>query len=315
MNGRHRGFVTLASIFTVLSLLLMFHPQPAQAQQGATVAIVDYKVQTMDGKDTQEPLMAGSSYIISFSLQIAKGVTDTISLDTDLKLVGNQYWDLPADYLGDRLKNISPARKQISFGVDKEGKAPFKLTGEVPAESVAIKLPNNQFLHQQAAIKLLVLSSGSGTIKDTKSAKAIDKSIETYNNVFAQKRSVVEGLSLDPFILNLVAAMVKEAQGLATAGNTDAATAILNDIPDKGWPQAATSSGMLWIFIIALAVIALLLAFLMIKGRGSAGYTKGVIEDQVKKLDVVSVKAGRLGDKVLVQEINSVKDELDRISR
>ncbi len=316
MNGRHRSIFTFVSIVAILSFFLMSPGLPVRAQQSATVTISDFVLQTVDGKEAKDPLMAGASYKISFALQIPKGVSDQIILKTDLKLITStgRYWDLDAAYFKERLQNINPAREQISFQSD-EGKPKFVLYGEVPDVSVSPKELPGQVFHLKKNVNLLLLSSASGTIKDQRAIAAIDKSIEVYQNTFAAKKAVVETLDLDPFLLGIVAVIVKQAGDLAAAGNTDSATKILNAIPDKGWPQPPTSNTLLYFVIGVVAVIAVLFAFLMIKSRGAAGYAKNVIEDQVKKLDVVSVKAGRLGDKGLVSEINSVKDELDRISR
>ncbi len=314
MNGRHRGLAALVSILAIISLILTYHSQTAQAQQSATVRITKFQVQTIDGKEAPAPLMAGSSYRISFTLAVAKGVSDTVILDTDFKMVGNKYWDLPEKYPGINLQTVNPARKQISFRSD-EGNPEFVLTGQIPEDVVAVKLPTGQFLHLKKPVLLLTLKTASGSINDERKMDAIDKSIETYQATLVAKRKVVEGSSGEASFVGLIGALVKEAQALAAKGDTDGGAALLKAIPDRGWPQPPASNMMMYAIIGVVAIMALIFLVLMIKSRGTASYSRGVIEDQVKRLDVVSVKAGRLGDKVLLQEINSVKEELDRISR
>lgn len=318
MNGRHRTFIVIASVVAILSLFLSYPVAPAEAQQAARVTLTGYKVQTIDGRDTKEPLMAGSSYLIEFALQIPKDVRDTITLETDLKLVGNQYWALPTDYKGINLQTVVPARRQIAFSAEFEGKPKFTLTGAVPEDLTSVKDNSGKVIpgiHLKKPVRLLILSSASGTIKDERRMEAIDKSIETYQNTLAAKREVVESQSGEENFINIIRSLVKEAQTLAAAGYTDSATSLLKAIPDKGWPQPPTSNTLLYLVIGVVALVAVFAFFLVIKSRGASSYARNVIEDQVKRLDVVSVKAGRLGDKPLVQEINAVKDELDRISR
>ncbi|GEM_PF-2169086 len=350
MNGWHQRLAASVCVIAILSFFLAPYIAPVQAADGgATVAIADYKVQTIDGKDAPAPIMAGSSYVVTFTLQIAKGVNDTIILRTDMDQVNasTPFWVLPA-YEGINAAAVNPNRNQISFNAGPGGNPAFKLTAKVPdnfntqlaadsaktfkvtgvkqpdgisgvvfddGKTFVNALPTGKLVHLKRSMTLLTLGSGSGTIKDAKPIDVQDKSIETYNATFTQKKDAIEGQDLDPFLVKMVSGVVAQAQAMATAGYTDEAAALLQTLPDKGWPQAGASNTMLYAVIGVLAVLAVLLGFLMIKAKGAASYSRGVVEDQVKRLDVVSVKAGRLGDKVLVQEINAVKDELDRVSR
>lgn len=350
MNGWHKRLIAFICVIAVLSFFLAPYTTPVRAADGgATVQITDFKVLTLDGKETKAPLMAGSSYVVTFTLQIAKDVvTDTITLRTDLDQVNpsTPFWVLP-DYKG-ITPNVNPNRNQIAFNGAPGGNLAFTLKGKVPdnfnsqlatdsaktfkvtgvkepdgisgvvfddGKTFVNALPTGKLVHLKRSITLLTLGSGSGTIKDAKPIDAQDKSMETYATTFTQKKDAIEGQDLDPFLVKMVGGVVAQAQALAASGYTDEASALLQTLPDKGWPQAGASNTMLYAAIGVLALLAVLLGFLMLKAKGAASYSRGVVEDQVKRLDVVSVKAGRLGDKVLVQEINAVKDELDRVSR
>lgn len=335
MYGIDRKLSMLVTIVAVLSLLLGYLAMSARAETptptptpppvgSALVAISEFKVLTIDGKDTAAPLMAGSSYRVDFTLDVAQGVKDKVILETDMKLAGGQYqvfWELVGEYKGINTATWTPGSNQVSFD-SVVGKAKFILRGaiaddfnlRIEADGKTSTKLDGQVIHQKKPIRLLRLSTASGTISDEKKADVIDKSIETFNATLAAKNKVVEQQNGLPEYQKLVKSNIARAQDLAKLGLTDTATALLTEIPDKGWPQPAGSNTILYIIAGVLGIAALAFFFLMVKARGATSYVYQTVDDQVKRMDIIATKAGRLGDKALVQEINTVKDELEKIS-
>lgn len=344
MFGINRKLATIITVVVVVSFFLGYTAMLAQAETETPtptptakprgpvkVEITDYKVLTIDGKDAKEPLMSGSSYKVEFTVDVAKDVSDPITLETDLERVGDRYWELLAEYKGINVASWAPGRAQITFASE-EGKAKMRLTGKIPEDfntridipgkdpkdtkdiRTITKLPTGEILHLKRAVKLVRLSLASGALSEEKKMDAVDKSIETYNEMLATKKKLIEEQKGEPEYIKLATSAVKKAEDMAKLGHTEMAAALLKEIPDKGWPQPPASNMLLYAIAGLLGIAALAFFFLMVKARGASGYTAQVVDDQVKRMDIIGTKAARLGDKALVQEIKTVKEELEKVS-
>ncbi len=168
---------------------------PPSRPSGVAVAISEYKVLTIDGKDAAAPLMAGSSYRVDFTLDVAPGVNDTVVLETDMKLAGGQYqvfWELVGEYKGINTGTWTPGRNKVSFASE-AGKAKFILRGaiaddfnlRIEADGKTSTKLDGQVVHQKKAVNLLRLTLASGALSEEKKIDVIDKSIEAYQAMLA----------------------------------------------------------------------------------------------------------------------------------
>ncbi|MDP2719523.1 MAG: hypothetical protein Q8P44_06825 [Dehalococcoidia bacterium] len=407
MHGlKYRGRI----IITILMLVALFTPllpgaTPARAQEGPVrVSLTEFEVQTIDGKNAVAPLMAGSSYKVHFTLEIAQGVKEIVFLETDLSLFGSQFWELKGDYAGINPNTWAPGRRQIQFRSE-PGKASFILTGIVPSDfttpelvlkdslvsqtapviqvtptpvptaaptptptatpkptgtavpgatptatpkpatylpvpgfsakpvaqpvlfnpassvpgllpgfEAAVEAPRIPKLHLRRPITLLHLTLASGVLSETKSIEVIDKAIENYTIILKEKQTLLKEQTGEPKYVELITGVIARAQTVADEGHPDLAIEILNEIPNRGWPQSPRSLLIVYGGAGLLGILALLFFMMMFRAKGEIGYTRQALEDEVKRLDIINIRASRLGDRGLIDELKKAKEELERIS-
>ncbi|MFP4642080.1 MAG: hypothetical protein ACOC7P_00345 [Chloroflexota bacterium] len=311
-------------LFLILPLLLLtfglsglsFLPHAAIAQEVTPVKIVEFEVSAQDGQavSPDDPLMTGAVYQIAFAIDVGTSVKDQLVLSTQLERTGDRYWNLTnEDYEGVDVNTWQPGRQEISFQ-PVEGIARFSLTGRIPEEYTRTPLETGEILHNAKSIQLLELSLGTSGFMEERKSSVIDDSIAEYRKQLEIKESLLEEVDGDPGYESLVKGIIGQAKAEANDGYTRRAVELLQTIPESGWTQPR-GSNMLFIVIAAvLAVIALIAIVLVFRSRSEAQFLKKQSDAQAKKLELVSTKVSKLGDKGISEEVNRVKDELRSMS-
>lgn len=302
-------------IFVSLLLVILFIVgfYPVEAQQLASVSITDFEVTTLDGKPVRDDvLMAGTTYRVNFAIEAAAGLKERCILKTDLiRTFGlDRFWSLKASYAGIDSASWQPGQPTISFDAV-PGKAQLALEGTVPENWVSETIDDGQVLHLAKNISLVDLSLESGTAVASRQLEVIDRSIEEYRNVLSSKNQLLANMDADPAFASLAKSMVASAEAEAKIGYTDLAMETLKSIPSSGWTQRHGSTTYLWIIIGILAVIAGASVFLLMRARSETGFLKRQTDSQAKRLQVLAMKASRIGDKTLTEGIQQVRKELE----
>ena len=97
-----------------------------------------------------------------------------------------------------------------------------------------------------------------------------------------------------------------------TQGFTTGATTLLNDLSSTSAPPSATSQALFIPIAVVLAVIAALFGFLFMRVRGRISYLQLVVEDQIKDLEGLTMRASKI-DRTLSSNLDSVKERLKRL--
>jgi hypothetical protein len=300
-------FLLLVSLF-----VLGFHP--VQAQQLASASVTEFAVTTLDGKPVRdEVLMAGTTYRINFAIEAAAGLKEKCVLKTDLiRTFGlDRFWSLKGNYAGIDSSTWQPGSPTITFEAV-AGKAELVLEGTVPEDWVSKTLEDGQTLHLAKNIALVELALESGTVIASRQLEVIDGSIESYRNALATKREFLAGVSADQTYINMANSMIANAEANAKIGYTDMAMESLNAIPSSGWVKPQASTSYQWIIIGILAVIAAASVFLLLRARSETGFIKRQTDSQAKRLQVLAMKASRVGDPALTEGIQQVRKELEQ---
>jgi hypothetical protein len=302
--------------FLSLSLVAVAASAPgrAQAQQLAPATITDVQVTTVDGKAVKDtPLMAGATYKVSFVIEAAPGLKEKAVLKTSLVRApgSDRFWTLKGTYPGIDAATWQPGASTISFDAV-AGKAQLQLEGSVPQDYVSGTSPDGQALHAAKEIALLELSLPSGPVVGALKIEVIDSTIEEFRSVLSAKTQLVAGMNADQSFIKMAQAVVASAEAQAKVGYTDSALNSLKSIPTSGWAAPRASTSYLWIIIAALAVIAAGLSFLLIRARNETGFVKRQTDGQAKRLQILALKASRIGDSSLTDGIEQVRKELEQ---
>lgn len=168
-------------------------------------------------------------------------------------------------------------------------------------------------LHKGVPVSLVKLSDPSGAVLDEISHNITDASINEFNTKAASAQSTVNGLSgSDPAYVSLAQGVIDNAKAVAATGLTDQASQMLNALNNANAP---TSGAMQILFIPLVAVFAALtglFAFMFFRNRGKISYYQMVVEDQIKDLEGLTLRAQKI-DRTMASSLDSVKDRLKRL--
>ncbi|MDY6911377.1 MAG: hypothetical protein SVM79_03340 [Chloroflexota bacterium] len=328
----------------IFSLLLMgslgLMVKPAQAQ-GVTAQITDLKITTIDGREVSEPLISGVAYNVRFTIEVGVGILEKGVLTTDMALSGDRYWTLDGEYPGIDTSTWQPGQETLIFDLE-QGTANLILTGLVPEETTTIPVgpisdetsgtatqtsgtatqTSVEMLHRAGSIRLMEFSLESGQSLDVRTAEVIDNSIETYRDTLASRQALVAEIESVPEYIALVNGIIAQSQSIAGVGYTDRAIAMLQTIPESGWAapviepeEPEESSSMLFIIVITvLGVIAIIAIILFLRSKADASFVKQRADDEARKLDIMSARISKIGEKSLASDITQIKESLESIS-
>jgi len=240
----------------------------------------------------------------SSSLTLSTGLARLASLD--------HIWEHDSSD-GYSLGNYNPNSQSFSFS-QTAGTLVITAIGQATGGSVA-QTVGGITLHKAVPVSLVTLKDSSGAILDEVKKNITDASINAYNTKLAETQSKVDGYSssgVSPAIVEAYNNIISQSKELADKGLTDDALAMLNALDTSAAPASATME-ILFIPLIAIfAVIAVVFAVMFMRNRGKVGYYKLVVEDQIKDLEGITLRASKI-DRNMGASLESVKDRLKRL--
>ncbi len=298
----------------LLAGVVAFVPNYVHAQQVAPATITEFIVTTVDGKPLRDaPLMAGATYKVSFAIEVAAGIGEKVVLKTALVRApgSDRLWTLKGSYAGIDTASWQPGQSTLSFNAV-SGKAQLEVEGSVPADYLTEVLSTGQNLHAAKNMPVLELALESGQVISDYKIEVIDSFVEEYRSVLNSKKQLLTNVAADPAYADLAKALVASAEAEAKAGYIDLAIKTLKAIPNSGWVGPRGSTLYQWIIIGILAVLAALFAFLLMRARSETGFIRRQTDGQAKRLQLLAMKASRIGDSALTEGIEQVRKELQQ---
>jgi hypothetical protein len=106
--------------------------------------------------------------------------------------------------------------------------------------------------------------------------------------------------------------MLNQSKALVNKGYVNEAIALLNAIPSSGEPMGSASEMIMLPAIGIAAAAAVVFAFMFLRARGKNSYVQLVLEDQIRDLEGLTLRAARV-DRTLSSSLESVKDRLKSV--
>lgn len=241
----------------------------------------------------------------SSKLTLSTGLARLGSLDHIWEHDSGDGYSLGSDY--------NPNAQTFSFS-QTAGTLVITAIGQATGGSVA-QTVGGITLHKPVPVSLVTLKDSSNAVLDEVKKDITDASINAYNTKLAETQSKVDGYSssgVSPAIVEAYNNIISQSQELADKGLTDDALAMLNALDTSAAPASATME-ILFIPLIAIfAVIAVVFAVMFMRNRGKVGYYKLVVEDQIKDLEGITLRASKI-DRNMGASLESVKDRLKRL--
>ena len=185
--------------------------------------------------------------------------------------------------------------------------------GTVPSGKVT-QTVGNVTLHKPFQLGLVTLKDPSNTVLDNIKLPITDGKIDTYNTLLKEKQAKLatyQSSGAPPSFVAVYSNTIDVAQDTAAQGLTDNAIAMLEGL-NVSDPASATMEILFIPLIAVFAVIAGVFGFMFMRNRSKVGYYKLVVEDQIKDLEGLTLRATKI-DRTMGASLESVKDRLKRL--
>jgi hypothetical protein len=257
-----------------------------------------------DQLDSYSPIIPGASIRIAFDVNVMASGSGDLKLTSGLnKPTSGTYWELESgDYeLG---STFSPNAMSTKFNWV-EGEFTMNLYGRVPTSSNNTK--------SITAVSLYGPEGGKAidTIVITSTSAEMDNFLTLLSEKEDQFQELVDS-GVDAPYIEIWENILNAAQDVADSGDVEGATAMLDSLDTEATPASNVMQMVLLPVIGVTAALAVIFVILFLRARGKISYFQLVVEDQIKDLEGMSMRAARI-DRSMAANLESVKDRLKRL--
>ena len=303
--------IALLSLLTIVSFTAIMSARGA-GQEGDW--ITSYKVQDAvtgqllieanaeTGKYSElSPVLSGENITVTFTVNVFASGSGNLKLSTAMlhsAIESDRYWDLTTkDY--DLGPDFNPNAATTEFNWV-TGNFTMKCYGTTPTLSAPM------------ALALVQIASTGGTVLDAIKPTVVTAAVDEFQNLYDSKENKLQSLKdsgVAAGYIQIYEDVLTQANSLVNAGYVSEAIALLNSLPTSGEPMGSATEMFLLPIIGIAAAGAVIFAFMFMRARGRNSYTQMVIEDQIKDLEGLTLRASKI-DRRLSASLESVKDRL-----
>jgi hypothetical protein len=256
---------------------------------------------------TLSSVLPGTEIKVTFTINVFVSGADTLKLTTSLGKATSHpsgYWELlTEDY--DMGNSYNPASSSTSFKWT-IGTFDMVLYGKVPSTGAS----------SAKAVNVVTLTSGAGgTPIDQITVQATSSALANFNTLYANHLDALENMKasgVDASYAQTYENMLDVAKDIAEGGEPESAVAILNGLDQAGVPPSAGMQAIFLPLVAVMAVLAVIFVVLFMRTRGKLSYFQLVVEDQIKDLEGLTLRAAKI-DRAMSASLDSVKDRLKRL--
>jgi len=272
------------------------------ANTGELLMEVDFATDT--NVTIHAPILPGAELKVTFTVDvIVSGGTLRLSTSMLHSTVSDTFWNLVTVDYATNFVNYNPNSAAVEFNAV-EGTFEMICTGKIKAYSASTVFP--------VPVNLVQLSSSAGDTIDYIKANVVNAEMDEYNKLLAQKEDKLQSLKdsgVAAGYVELFENVIDQAKALAAEGYVDNAVALLNSLSVSNEPASSVMEALFLPLIVVVAVVAAVAAFMFIRARGKIRYVLLVLEDQIKDLEGLTMRASKI-DRTLSSSLDSVKDRL-----
>jgi hypothetical protein len=253
--------------------------------------------------ETFSPVLPGAGVSITFTVNVIASGEGDLALRSGLsKPSSGTYWEY-SDTNYDLGSSFKPNTAQTSFNWV-EGTFQITLNGVVPQSTSSSK-----------SITAVTLAGPSGSTLDTIKITATSAGMGNFQTLLNQKQDELDSLKasgVDAGYTDLYETVLTTAQTVAEAGDTEDAIALLNGLNTSNAPAGSFMQTAFYPIVGVTAAIAVIFLVLFLRTRSKVSYFQLVVEDQVKDLEGLTLRAAKI-DRAMSANLDSVKDRLKRL--
>ena len=182
----------------------------------------------------------------------------------------------------------------------------MSLYGKVPI--TAVKDKPVQYL-------LVTLYSPAGETLDNIKVKVVTAAMDEYQTLLLQKENKLQSLKdsgAAPGYIELYEKILNQSKVEAEEGYVENAIAILGTLSVSNEPVSSYVEALFLPAVGILIAVSAVLGFMFIRGRGKLQYVLLILEDQIRDLEGLTLRASKV-DRTLSSSLESVKDRLKSV--
>jgi hypothetical protein len=164
-------------------------------------------------------------------------------------------------------------------------------------------------------LTLVQLSSSAGDVLDNIKPTIVTAGVDQFQNLYDQKETKLQSLidaGVSEGYVTLYSNVLNQSKNLVNKGYVNDAIALLNALPTSGEPIGSALEMIMLPGIAIAAVVAVVFAVMFLRARGKNSYVQLVIEDQIKDLEGLTLRASKI-DRTIASNLDGVKDRLKRL--
>jgi hypothetical protein len=281
--------------------------------------ITSYEVRDLRTNGLVEDRLEGLEYNITFMINVpTNSPTTVLNLTTILEhpTLVNPYWEIHGSYPGINLSSWNPNLPYVMFQ-QYAGNLSISSYGKI-MEGITLTTYGEIVLHRTVEnYTVIKLNDPLGFALGQIAFNVIDGEIKDYQNLLSAKMSVVGNMTSGNVVhqyVSLSESIISQAKDEASLGFVDKAKNLLSLIPTgiSGLPSESSSSITDTMFIPVaggLSVAVILAVLLFVRSRRRMGYVLNVLEEQIKDLEGLVMKASRV-DKSISTRLEELRDKL-----
>jgi hypothetical protein len=254
---------------------------------------------------TLSPTIPGAEIKITFTVNVFAGGSGNLQLKSGLQKSNtytNGYWVLVSeDYDPGSDYNPNSNTALINWVV---GEFTMTLYGRVP----------NTATDAAKVVNAVTLSAGGETL-DQISIIATTANLAAFNTLYNQQQAKLKSLisgGVAQGYIEIFTNVLNASRTLANEGSVSDAIALLNGLNVANEPVSSTMESLFLPIVGVLAALAVILVILFLRIRGKVSYFQLVVEDQIKDLEGLTLRASKI-DRTMSSNLESVKDRLKRL--
>jgi hypothetical protein len=262
---------------------------------------------------TYAPILQQSEIIVTFDFKFVASGTGDLTLMTSLSPIsGTTPWAIitssPSYSFSANGANWNPSSTTTKFaGGTTADSFTLSLTARVPISQTG----------QPFNIGAVVVKGGDGvSVIDQVIIRVSTGSSSAFDTLYASKQDELQSLKdkgVAAGYTDLYESVLTAAKVENDAGNSAEAVKLLQSIDTSNPPVIAGSMDIVYIpILVVLAAVAGIGIFMFIRARGKVSYFTLVVEDQIKDLEGLTMRAAKL-DRTMSSNLESVKDRLKRL--
>ena len=247
-------------------------------------------------------IVPGTDIKITFNVNVLASGEGNLKLSSGLsKPSSGSYWEYDDAY--DLGSTFSPNTATTTFNWV-EGEFQMTLFGRVPSTASASK-----------AITAVTLAGPSGTSLDTLKITATSAEMDNFLTLLDQKEEDLQSLrssGVDANYLQIWESVMETSQDVASGGDVENAIALLGALSTANAPAGSLMQTLFIPIVGVTAAVAVIFVVLFLRARGKMSYFQLVVEDQIKDLEGLTMRASKI-DRAMSASLDSVKDKLKRL--